>query len=196
MSPIATLEPPATRRPAASPTTYAVLGLLAAGDTSGYDLVKHAEEAFGLFWIPAKSHVYTELRRLADLGWASEREVDQLARPDKRVYEITTDGREALAAWLTDTGYQHEPARSTFLLKLYFGSARSGGTIRERVQAFRDETVRLIAALEARTASLGRASSTSGPSLVLSFGLAQARAMLAWSDETLARLPKGRGRSR
>ena len=169
-----------------------MLGLLAAGETTGYDLVKLADDAFGLFWIPAKSHVYAELKRLADLGWASDRDVDQASRPDKRVYTITADGRAALRAWLADTTYRREPMRSTFLLKLYFGSPRPPAVVREKVQAFRDETARLVAALEAKSTALGSTAPASGPALVLSFGLAQARAMLAWSDETLARLPKGR----
>ena len=115
---------------------------------------------------------------------------------DSSALRTTITGSLPKPAWLADTGYAHEPARSTFLLKLYFDRPRRPAAIRERIEAFRDETQRLVRALESRIAQLGRMPAASGPSLVLSFGLAQARAMLAWCDETLARLPKGRGRSR
>jgi PadR family transcriptional regulator AphA len=51
-----------------SMTSYGVLGLLTFGAMSGYDLTKQAERSIGYFWTPAKSQVYSELRRLAEMG--------------------------------------------------------------------------------------------------------------------------------
>ena len=75
----------------ALPTTaYAVLGLLTFGEMSGYDLKRMANQSIRyFFWSPASSQIYSELRRLKSLGYATEREVAQERRPDKRLYQIT-----------------------------------------------------------------------------------------------------------
>src|SRR5919106_3112715 len=74
-------------------TSYAVLGLLTFGEMSGYDITKVAEQSIGFFFTPAKSQIYSELRRLVSLGYSTEREVEQDRLPDKRLYRITERGR-------------------------------------------------------------------------------------------------------
>jgi DNA-binding PadR family transcriptional regulator len=82
----------ATKRVSAPPLSAneaAVLGLLADGETSGYDLNKLIGSSVGFFWTPAKSHVYATLARLVDAGYATVRHVAQRQRPDKQLYKIT-----------------------------------------------------------------------------------------------------------
>jgi DNA-binding PadR family transcriptional regulator len=57
-----------------------VLGLLAEGEISGYDLDKRIRHSVGFFWTPVKSHVYTTLARLVESGYASARDVEQAKR--------------------------------------------------------------------------------------------------------------------
>ena len=44
----------------------AVLGLLADGERSGYDLLKAIERSVGFFWTPAKSQLYALLPKLVE----------------------------------------------------------------------------------------------------------------------------------
>ena len=67
-----------------STTSYAILGLLTFDTMSGYDVLKLVEQSIGHFWSPAKSQVYSELRRLAGAGLATEEVVAQEPRPNKR----------------------------------------------------------------------------------------------------------------
>ena len=83
-------------------TSYAVLGQVAAGPTTGYDVKARLEAGAAHFWHASYSQIYSELRRLTELGLASERHVRQDTRPDKRVYTITSRGRRALTAWLRE----------------------------------------------------------------------------------------------
>ena len=83
-------------------TTYAVLGQLSAGPRSGYEIKSLLEDGAAHFWHASYSQIYSELRRLSELGLASEEHVRQDARPDKRVYTITPDGRDALDSWLRE----------------------------------------------------------------------------------------------
>jgi len=83
-------------------TTFAVLGQLAAGPSSGYEIKARLAGGAAQFWHASYSQIYAELRRLAEMGLASEEHVRQETRPDKRVYTITGAGREALAEWLRE----------------------------------------------------------------------------------------------
>ena len=83
-------------------TTYAVLGELAHGPSSGYEIKARLEAGAAHFWHASYSQIYTELRRLNDMGFASEEHVVQEARPNKRVYTVTAAGRRALRAWLSE----------------------------------------------------------------------------------------------
>ena len=81
-------------------TTYAILGLLAAGPQSAYDLAERMEIGYGVYWPRARSHVFTETKKIARLGWATGRERARGART-RTEYRITAAGRAALRTWLS-----------------------------------------------------------------------------------------------
>src|SRR5262245_18170539 len=98
-------------------TTFAVLGQLDEGPSSGYEVKARLEAGAAHFWHASYSQVYAELRRLEGLGLVSEERVVQDGRPNKRVYTITEAGREALRGWLGEPwGLAH--LRDESLVKL------------------------------------------------------------------------------
>jgi PadR family transcriptional regulator, regulatory protein AphA len=110
------------KRPEAYPITYGVLGLLAYwGPMSGYDLKRLFDHVLAPMWEAVHSQIYHELRRMSELGWVEMERVEQEARPDRKVYQITQEGREALQVW-----QEQPPAlmqlRDELLLKVLFGS--------------------------------------------------------------------------
>lgn len=80
---------------------YALLGLLAEESLSGYDLAKHLKKPLGFFWPARHSQIYPELAELESAGLVTHLLVEQSNRPDKKVYAITEQGREAVRAWVT-----------------------------------------------------------------------------------------------
>jgi DNA-binding PadR family transcriptional regulator len=85
------------------PTTtlgYALLGLLARGPLSGYDLARKMRQPVGFFWHARHSQIYPELARLEQQELVTHEVVEQRDRPDKKVYTITEDGRARLRAWI------------------------------------------------------------------------------------------------
>jgi DNA-binding PadR family transcriptional regulator len=82
-------------------TTFAVLGEVAAGPRSGYQIKARLEAGAAQFWHASYSQIYAELRRLESLGYVTEERVLQEGRPNKRVYTITEPGRAALREWLS-----------------------------------------------------------------------------------------------
>jgi PadR family transcriptional regulator AphA len=97
---------------------YALLGVLAREPLSGYDISRRMKAPVGAFWQAQRSQIYPELARLEELGLVTHRRVEQLDRPDKKVYRISEAGRQALRHWVTEPA--GVPAqRNEFVLKVY-----------------------------------------------------------------------------
>ncbi|MGI8859763.1 MAG: PadR family transcriptional regulator [Rubrobacteraceae bacterium] len=97
---------------------YAVLSLLSREDLSGYDLKRMMERPLGYFWSAKHSQIYPELARLEEDGYVTHRVVEQRGKPDKKVFGITAEGREALKAWVTEPP-AGRAARDELVLKAY-----------------------------------------------------------------------------
>lgn len=86
---------------------HAVLASLLSGEASGYDLAKRMNVSVANFWHATSQQIYSELARLETDGLVNGRTVVQRGKPNKRLFAISDDGREALAE------YTREPARPT-----------------------------------------------------------------------------------
>ena len=73
------------------------LGVLALGDASGYEIRKAFEDGpFSHFQEAGFGSIYPALKKLMDEELATCFEHQQDSRPDKKVYQITAKGRQAL----------------------------------------------------------------------------------------------------
>ena len=97
---------------------YALLGLLAREPLSGYDIKQRMGRRVGNFWSASHGQIYPELARLEGEGMVAHSVVEQRERPDKKVYEITASGRDALKAWVTEPP-PARAARDELVLKAY-----------------------------------------------------------------------------
>jgi len=170
-------------------TEYAVLALLvhAKAAISGYDLRKLATSGVGYIWAPSKTQLYAVLGRLVDRGLATRRDVAQRRRPDKQLYRATAAGRAAVRDWLARPEDQDDPDRSTFILKLFFGSQGDHAALRAQLQAFRESYARRLELYEHKA----RNRTPDGDAftfLTLRYGIARARAAVSWADEALKEL--------
>lgn len=96
------------------------LGVLSKGPASGYEIRKEFEEGpFGHFQDVGFGSIYPALKRLVDGGLAEIAEQGRDDRPDKKMYRITSAGRQALFDQVS-----RKPAadkfRSDFLFVLMF----------------------------------------------------------------------------
>ena len=97
---------------------YAILGLLSREDLSGYDLTRRMAGRVGYFWSARHSQIYPELAKLEEGGYVTHSVVEQKERPDKKVYEITAEGLDALKEWVT-LPPAPRPIRDELTLKTY-----------------------------------------------------------------------------
>ena len=78
-----------------------LLALLAKEPADGYELKLALEQTFGQAYpSPNIGQIYVTLKRLEQDGLVRSEDVEQTTRPNKRVYELTPAGREALRAWV------------------------------------------------------------------------------------------------
>lgn len=102
-----------------------VLALLAKERSHGYQLRARLQLALGpLADALNAGQVYVTLGRLEKAGLVTSERVGQADRPDRKVYELTPDGRARVEEWLADTSWP-KPAPAEFHLKLV--SAASAG---------------------------------------------------------------------
>ena len=84
-------------------TSYAVLGLLAAGPRTTYELVKHVARGLRFVWPRAEGRIYDEPRLLVAHGLAQARK-EYTGRRPRTVYSITPRGRRSLRDWVAEPG--------------------------------------------------------------------------------------------
>jgi DNA-binding PadR family transcriptional regulator len=98
-----------------------LLALLAKEPAHGYELKNRLEQIFGeAYPSPNIGQVYLTLQRLERAGLVRSQDVVQATRPNKRVYELTPAGREAVSAWL-ESPSDGPRVRDDFFMKLALG---------------------------------------------------------------------------
>jgi DNA-binding PadR family transcriptional regulator len=98
--------------------TPVILGLLSLGARSGYDIKNVVDRSTRFFWAASYSQIYPELKRLEGEGLIKGENASNGAR-DRRVYELTATGRQALEEWLLGRTLTME-LRDESLLRLFF----------------------------------------------------------------------------
>ncbi len=172
-----------------STTELSVLGLLSVfGERSGYDLKKHAEVGVGYVWTPAKSQIYAVLPRLVAGGYATSRHVEQSSRPDKQVYRITNKGQEAFRAWLEEPVEERPDARSTFLLKIFFGRHMSREALLAHLERKREWALAYLDEFREIEERIRDEESSYFGYVTLRCGITQAEGWIRWADEILNEL--------
>jgi PadR family transcriptional regulator AphA len=101
-----------------SPTAKVVLGMIALGERTGYDIKRTVERSTAFFWGASFGQIYPELARLERAGLISGSSRGTRRRKE---YEITAAGRRALREWLASPEPQAFAFRSEGLLKAFFG---------------------------------------------------------------------------
>ena len=120
---------------ALTPTSYALLGLLAIKPWTTYELAKQMDRTLNRFWPRARSKLYEEPKKLVGHGLA-EATPGARGRRASSVYAITPSGRRALADWLA-RGSAPPVFESEHLLKVFYAEHGSTEDVRATLQGLR-----------------------------------------------------------
>jgi len=168
-----------------SPTGRVILGMLAVGPHSGYDIKAIVDKSTRFFWAASYGQIYPELKRLAERGL-----IEPDAEPEggrrRTTYRITGAGREEFAAWIRDPELTHE-MRDEGLLKLFFAGVLERDDAIAVLEATREKYVEKLARLE-EIEPMAATADRFGPLAVLRYGVGMSEFAIAWCDENLKEL--------
>ncbi|QFU77313.1 PadR family transcriptional regulator [Halioglobus maricola] len=138
--------------PRLSPTSYALLGLLARGPATAYELNNIMQTSMlRVFWPRADSHIYSEPKKLLSHGLVSE-EKEKVKGRDRTNFTITAAGRDALAAWLAEPDAATHRNQAEFMLKVILAEGGSPddikATLARALETTRTETRMAIAGIQ------------------------------------------------
>ncbi|MDQ2851507.1 MAG: PadR family transcriptional regulator [Actinomycetota bacterium] len=168
---------------------HAILTSLAERAASGYDLTRRFDASIGFFWTATHQQIYRVLARL-EAAQSVYGTVEQgHGRPDRKVYDLTPQGRAELAAW-TATPSRREPLRSDLAVKvraLPFGDPTAiYADIGQQRTEHQQRLTRYEADLAANFCDLAAIPDRQLPVyLVLRGGIRQERSYVDWCDEML-----------
>ncbi len=160
---------------------YALLGLLADGPSSGYDLTRRFEEGIGTFaWTAGHSQIYPELARLVADGLV---EVVAEGPRGRRDHAITPAGRDALRAWLMGPHQSGRTVRNEFVLRLVLPAALEpddATQVPDEVEHFVDARTVEIEAAQQEIREAGMPAGY-GPNMAAELGVRTNRATREWA---------------
>jgi PadR family transcriptional regulator AphA len=170
--------------PGLSPTGSVILGMLALGKQTGYDIKQFVDKSTRHFWAASYGQIYPELKRLEDQGLVHGRPEPTGGR-SRMVYELTEAGRSALRSWLASNEEPLYELRDEGMLKLFFSDALPERRI-ENLRAMRERQQRKLASL--RAIEQHAASGPQGPHLTLQLGIGSTQCFIEWCEAAERRL--------
>ena len=111
---------------------HGILGLLNYGSMTGYEINKAFKDSLSYFWNAQTSQIYRELQAIKKNGWATDEVVEQVGKPDKKVFTITKSGMTELNRWLMEDNTEFI-TRIPIIMKTFFMGERS---IDENIEYF------------------------------------------------------------
>jgi len=118
---------------------HVILGFLAVGPRTGYDLKKRFDRSVSGFWPADQSRIYRTLTALEEAGLVTQEEIVQHDRPNRKPYHITDTGRKELHQWLGECK-SGTPPRNPWLVQLFFAGLLSDD---EAIQLLKDKAARI-----------------------------------------------------
>jgi DNA-binding PadR family transcriptional regulator len=103
-------------------TSYLLLGMVALGPMSGYDIKQRADGSTRHFWQISYGQIYPELKELERAGMVEGAEAARGSR-QRTLHKLTDTGTEALSDWISDSSVKPVELRDEMLLKLFFSDS-------------------------------------------------------------------------
>jgi len=99
---------------------YAILGLVNRSPITGYDITKEFNKELANFWYAKHSQIYPELKKLVDEGLLEFEIVIAGESLEKKLYSITSKGKEDFRNWLIKIEDLEPTPKDKFKLRMYF----------------------------------------------------------------------------
>jgi PadR family transcriptional regulator AphA len=168
-----------------TPTGRVILGMIALGRRTGYDIKQLVDNSTRHFWAASYGQIYPELRRLEEQGLITGRPEPSGGRA-RTTYELTSAGEEALRGWLGSPNELIDESRDEGMLKLFFSDFAPELRL-QNLRAMRAANERKRAQLSELQGAKGHVMPP-GPALTLELGLGITTWLIDWCEATERRL--------
>lgn len=111
---------------------HTILTILTYSPCSGYDISKRFEEGVSCYWTASQQQIYRELGKMAKQGWVKHKSIPQEGKPDKKIYELTTEGEAELMRWFAQPS-EPTPIREDLLVKVLAGPSIPAQTLKQEL---------------------------------------------------------------
>jgi PadR family transcriptional regulator AphA len=182
-----------------SRTAYTILGMLALGRSTGYEIKSLVDISTRFFWAASYGQIYPELGRLEGLGLIEGTRDDTDGRR-RKAYRLTPAGEAALDGWLTSSEPLHLELRHEGVLKLFFADrldVEERVALLRRIRAEHERVRDQLLAIEPPGPGEEGERDHMMPFVVLRWGIAYEEAIIDWCSRLERELtaPAGAGRS-
>ncbi|HEY1595186.1 MAG TPA: PadR family transcriptional regulator [Thermoleophilaceae bacterium] len=174
------LPSPEDRPPGLTSTGRVVLGLIAFGLHTGYEIKAFVDKTTRYFWAASYGQIYPELKRLEEQGLVKGRSEPSGGRA-RTVYELTQAGEAALKDWLASDEDDLYELRDEGMLKLFFSDSLPERQI-EIVRSMRERSERKLAQL--RSLEPHASNGPKGSYLTLQMGIGMTEWIVEWCQAT------------
>jgi DNA-binding PadR family transcriptional regulator len=113
---------------------HVILVVLKDQPASGYELNQVFGGELGLFWNTSHQAVYRALASMHKEGLVSFVATEQAGKPDKKTYQITSQGELLLQQWLSEI-QPPMAINEDIMVKFFAGNLMSAGALLKQVQA-------------------------------------------------------------
>ena len=159
----------------------ALLGLLYAEPSHGYDLHRKVISDLGQVWHLSQSQAYTILKRLETQGDISSEDILQEKLPTRQLLKMTLQGRQRFLEWLeAPSGGSTRAIRMEFVTRLYFIKMYMPEKLGQAFERQRAEAINHLERLEIAGAELPADQIYNRMSLEMR--LEQLKTVLLWLD--------------
>jgi PadR family transcriptional regulator, regulatory protein AphA len=176
-----------------TPTARVILGMLALGARTGYDIKRATSLSTRFFWGASYGQIYPELHRLHERGFV-QAEPDPKGGRRRTAYSLTPAGEEALRAWLRDdTSFLFE-TRDEGVLKLFFGDLLDRDDVVANLrakQAWCERSIELFRGIETEARTGFFEDDQLYPYVSLLYGIELLEWMHDWCGRTAERIARG-----
>jgi DNA-binding PadR family transcriptional regulator len=176
---------------------YALLGLVNYKPATGYDLKTIFTRSISMFWNASLPQIYRTLNQMESNGWLSSTIEHQEGRPSRKIYTITTKGKEELDEWLIKP-LKFQEIKSEMMVKVFFGNQMDQKDIVDHIKACRGIAVRFLeetpkeveATIDQFVSETGAEDDMPFWLLTYDFGRRQAEMTVQWCDSALEVIEK------
>ena len=170
------------------PAEYAILGLLERRPMHGYEMFQQFQSGtLGQIVHLEMSQMYAFLKKLERMAYIEAELEAQGARPPRKIFHLTPEGRATFHAWLNTPVERPREIRLLFIIKLYFAQSLMPDKMPHLIDLEVAACQKFLGHLEAqRLPATSSGDSAFLDHVVLRSRIHQTRALLDWLRELQA----------